>query len=294
MMIPGFHTERDGYNKREVDDYIDYLLIENKKISHENIELSQMWLTKLDQLEKQYLHCREQGFKEENIAWGRLSTLLEKSQHRQRQALATTQPLAKTSILGQESELTHGTEQGSKKPGKIKAICFNLVFYLTLVVIVLGVFLFMGTNTAGPPKDIAGFSAMMVLTRSMQNTIPQNALIVTKQVDPTTIRIGDDITYLMSNNTTVTHRVIHIQNNYAGTGQPGFETQGTMNEKPDAEIVIASNVVGRVIFQSLALGRGILYIRAHIMWVGIFTGLIIALSIALRVVFSKKHIEKLA
>ena len=282
MMAPGFHTEKNGYNKQEVDEWIDDLLAENKEITLENQELYQMWVTSLGELEEQYLYCREQGFKDENIAWSKLSTLLEVS--RERQELSPSMQ-----HCYQQNE---DTNYSKKKPSKIKSICFNLIFYLLLIAIVVGVFIFKDSGSAEAPQDIAGYSVMTVLTRSMQDVLPQNSIIVTKQVDPSTIQVGDDITYLMSNNTTVTHRVINIHDNYAGTGQLGFETQGTMNDKPDVDIVIAANIVGVVIFNSLPIGKGILFIREHIIIISIFAGLIFALSIALKSVFSKKRPEE--
>ena len=283
-MTPAFHGEKYGYNKREVDECIDNMLTENERITLVNKQLFLLWVTHLKELEAAYQKSREQGFHDETVAWSTLSTLLEESA-----ALQQSAP-----DVQQMPEVAEKAEHATKKPSRIKSICFNLVFYTALIAVVLGVFLFRDSGTAGPPQNIAGYSVMTVLTRSMQDVLPQNAVIVTKQVDPNTIQIGDDITYLMSNNTTVTHRVVDIHPNYAGTGQPGFETQGTMNERADAEIVIAANVVGRVIFCNLTLGKAILFIRAHILWVGIFAGLAIALSITLRVVFSKQKHGKTA
>jgi len=256
------------------------MLAENERITLVNNQLFLLWITHFGELETVYQKSREQGFHDETIAWSTLSTLLaESAQHAQPEPTAQQVP-----------EMPEKAELPMRKPSRIKSICFNLVFYSALVAIVLGVFLFKDSGTAGPPQNIAGYSVMTVLTRSMQDVLPQNAVILTKQVDPNTIRVGDDITYLMSNNSTVTHRVVSIQQNYAGTGQPGFETQGTMNERPDAEIVGAANVVGRVIFHSLSLGRAILFIRAHALWLSILAALVIALSMTLRVVFFKpKH-----
>jgi len=273
-MTPAFHSEKQGYNKREVDKYVDDMLAENKRITLVNNQLFLLWLT--------------QNSQNEAIETENLNGLLAESAKLQ-QSVSTEQ---QSNDLQQTADATAEAKHHVKKSSRIRSICFNLVFYTALIAVVLGVFLFKDSGTAGPPQDIAGFSVMTVLTRSMQDVLPQNSLIVTKRVDPSSIQVGDDITYLMSNNSTVTHRVVKIHQNYAGTRQPGFETQGTMNERPDAEIVGAANVVGRVIFSNLTLGKIILFVRAHVLWVSILAALIIALSMTLRVVLSKhKHVK---
>ena len=163
-----------------------------------------------------------------------------------------------------------------KKTFRVKSAILGALFYIGLAALVFAVYLFGTGNPTGPPRDMAGFSAMTVLTRSMQDVIPQHSLIVTRRVDLATIAVGDDITFLMPNNTTMTHRVIEIHQNYANTGMLGFQTQGTMNDRPDAEVVLEANLVGRVIFHNLALGRGLLFVRENILFVGIMTTLTIA------------------
>jgi len=242
-MIPAFHGEKNGYNKREVDEWVDTMLEEHHRLTS---------------LNKQLMNDGTVQYTEPPPTIG----------HR----------------IAKEKE-------SGNKSSRISAVFFDLIFYAIIIVAVVGVFQFRSGGN-GPPQDIFGYSVMTVLTRSMQDVIPQDSVIVTQQVDPNTILVGDDITYLMSNNTTVTHRVIAIHDNYAGTGAPGFETQGTMNERPDAEIVIAANVVGKVIFHNHMLGRGILFIRTHVMWIGILAGLLMALSMMLRIVFAKGKEER--
>jgi len=123
---------------------------------------------------------------------------------------------------------------------------------------------------------------MTVLTRSMHDVLPQNALIVTRSVDPHTLQIGDDITFLTPQNTTITHRIVDVVPNYRNTGAPGFQTQGTMNPRPDAEIVPAVNVVGQVIFHNLMIGNAVLFIRTNLILVGVMLAIAVAIIIVLR------------
>ena len=169
-----------------------------------------------------------------------------------------------------------------RERSRARRLLGSVLFYGILAALVFGVYLFGMNDPTGPPANVGGFSAMTVLTRSMQDVYPQDALIITRRVDPHTIGVGDDITFLMPNNTTITHRVVGIRQNYQNTGLPGFETMGTMNGSPDAEVVAAANVVGRVIFSSLFLGNTILFIRGNIWLICIFMVLGGALIFVLR------------
>lgn len=140
------------------------------------------------------------------------------------------------------------------KPKKKKGALFGeILFYSMLVLLVLVAF-FIRSNSNGKPNSIAGFSAFTVLTSSMEREIPKGSLVITQSVDPNTLKIGDDITYMSGPTSTITHRIIGITENYLDTGQRGFETQGIMNADPDKEIVASANVVGKVIFHNKFLG----------------------------------------
>ena len=105
------------------------------------------------------------------------------------------------------------------------------------------------------PKTIAGYSALSVLSRSMQSEIPQGSLVITHQINPGSIKVGDAITYMVSPTTSVTHQVIAIYSNYQNKGMPYFQTKGVDNSAPDKELVAASNVLGKVIWHVPYVGR---------------------------------------
>ena len=179
-------------------------------------------------------------------------------------------------------------DNSTDKPVSIKSRISGAIFYITLIAVVLGLYFTMGNTASKAPRNIMGFSFMRVLTRSMQNEIPQYSLVITRNVDPSTIQIGDDITYLRRDSSTVTHRVIGIQENYANTGALGFETKGTSNPNSDWEIVSAHNVIGRVIFHNLALGKAVNFVRSYAIYIAILAGLIICFIMAMRRFVSSK------
>lgn len=143
--------------------------------------------------------------------------------------------------------------QRPSKKNKAWKIIGEVVFYGLLVLLILSA-LFIRTAGDGAPKSLAGYSGMIVLTESMQSEIPKGSLVIAKQVDGNTLEIGDDITYMANQTTSVTHRIVGIVENYENTGERAFETQGVMNDRPDNQLVPAVNVVGKVVFHSEVLG----------------------------------------
>ena len=164
---------------------------------------------------------------------------------------------------------------------KIAQIMFTIVSYVFLLVVIAGVALF-GGDTSGntPPRDILGlgYSSMIVLSGSMQREYPRGSMILTRQVDPDTLEIGDDITFLSDRgNRVVTHRIVGIYENYDNR-ERGFRTQGIENSRADYEVVRSANIVGQVIFSSLAIGQGVTFVRSNIIFI---MGAIILLSVAI-------------
>jgi len=265
-MIPRFGRKEYGYDMRQVDEYIDKLQVENDALSRANYQLLMLYL----EGETGDSSAEDDAFSlNKAMINRRLVQLLDQQAHDPQRDMD----------LAME-ELSNLRQNRPRR----KVSVLGLFFYVLLAGFILASYWFGGEITAGPPQNIAGFSAMVVLSRSMQHDIPQDSLIVTRQVDPATIRIGDDITFLRSDNTTVTHRVINIHLNYNDSGMRGFETAGTANAQRDEEVVLASSLVGRVLFHNLILGRAVLFVRTNILLVSIFSVVAVVMITVLRAV----------
>ncbi len=163
-----------------------------------------------------------------------------------------------------------------KQTGKtslMKNVISDLIFYGILLSLMAASLAISGRNEAGP-RMFGGYSAFVVLTGSMDEVIPKGSLVVTKKVDPLELNVGDDITYMVSESTTVTHRIMEIEENYLDTGERSFRTQGVMNKDPDVNPVAAANVVGKVIYHNKALGAVVNYGQDNwpliIFFIGVF------------------------
>ena len=158
--------------------------------------------------------------------------------------------------------VTEASEQAvlEKRQKKKKSMVGDLLFYGVLAALIVGAVLLTGDGAQGP-RTFAGFTAQTVLTSSMESVYPKGALVVSHRTDPNALEIGDDITFMASETTTITHRIIGIVENYADTGQRAFQTQGVMNQAPDSQLVPAVNVVGKVVFHSHAAGKAVDFLK---------------------------------
>ena len=255
--MPQFNLALNGYDPDEVNSYID-------KLSNE-----------YHQLAKYCMSCESKIQKFEGAAASFQDHL------RPGPAVAASGGHGPDTSHGHDSQKTAG--KNGKRIWESRTTGF--LFYTALIVVVLVLFLSFSEDN-GVPRSIFGFSMMTVLTPSMQDVIPKDSLVVTRHVDAAALEIGDDVTFLVNEKTTMTHRIVGIYENYMNTGARGFETQGTMNASPDREIVAAQNLVGKVVFHNLLLGKVMVFMKKYALWICIFTPLFVGLFVALRIVFS--------
>lgn len=178
-----------------------------------------------------------------------------------------------------------------KNKKKLKSILFNTVFWIAIASVLASAFILTGKD--GSPRNVLGFSIFTVLTESMQSEIPKGSLVITQHADPDAIKIGDDVTYIKEDKSTVTHRVVSIYENYDNNGARGFETRGIENPLPDEEIVYADNVIGVVKFHTSAVGDILSYIRSNMFMVIIIFAVLIALFCVLKIFLRERKKEKL-
>ena len=180
-------------------------------------------------------------------------------------------------------ESGQGVEANGRRPEK-KSILSEAAFCGFLLVLLILSFLFRA-KADGIPRQIFGYSAQVVVSGSMQDTYSVGSLIVAKRTDPELLRVGDDITFLSGQSATITHRIVGILEGTGEDGERTFETQGTMNEKPDKNAVPAKNVIGKVVFSSLLLGKIALFINKRY---ALLIGGMVAFNILL---FTYQHIK---
>ena len=101
---------------------------------------------------------------------------------------------------------------------------------------------------------IVGLTPYVVLSGSMEPTYHTGSLIYDKKVDPFTLKEGDVITFMVSEDTLVTHRIVGVVPDEDEPGTIRFRTKGDANDAEDGTLVHYKNVVGTPVFTIPYLG----------------------------------------
>lgn len=138
----------------------------------------------------------------------------------------------------------------------LKKICgFCSTVLLVILLLVAGVLVI-------PP--LLGCKNMAVLSGSMEPNIGVGALVVAREAEPESLEVGDVITYRLSGDTLVTHRIIEIN-----AAEKNVLTQGDANDIPDGAPVPYEKIVGKVLFSVPLLGYLTMYIKTPLGIAGI-------------------------
>ena len=140
---------------------------------------------------------------------------------------------------------------------------FTRTLHWTITLIFIGLLILLALTFFAPVwwgVDLRG-----VASGSMAPTVPVGAMVVIEPVEIEEILPGDIITFQSPEmmDTVVTHRVIEVS---VMGGERAFRTQGDANEDPDLNLLPASKVLGRVMFDLPYLGYLSQFIRTRQGW----------------------------
>ena len=158
---------------------------------------------------------------------------------------------------------------------------WNIVSTALVVLIVLCAIFLMGSR-------LLGFQCYNVISPSMEPEYMVGDLIYVKDVDPTTIKEGDVITFIVNEDLVVgTHRVVRVD-----AENQRFYTKGDANEIEDQSPVHFNNVIGVPKFAIPKLG----YVSDFVqnppgMYITIGVGIILILAVFLPDMIGKKKNE---
>lgn len=108
---------------------------------------------------------------------------------------------------------------------------------------------------------LIGLEPYVVLSGSMQPTYEVGSLIYVKSVDHKELKAGDPITFMVSQDTVVTHRIVEVLVDGDDPNTLLFVTQGDANAAPDGSAVHYKNVIGKPVFSIPYLGYVSNYIQ---------------------------------
>lgn len=126
---------------------------------------------------------------------------------------------------------------------------WNVISTVLVAIVVIIALLLVGAR-------VFGLQVYAVLSGSMEPTYHVGSIIYVKSVDPSEIKVGDPITFVMNEELTVaTHRVVRID-----AENSAFYTKGDANDDPDAAPVHFNNLLGKPVFTIPYLG----YISSYV------------------------------
>ena len=167
----------------------------------------------------------------------------------------------------------------------IKKLWKGISWLLVAVVVLLAVAL-VGVR-------LVGLQPFVVLSGSMEPTYHVGSLIYVKDVDYKTLKVGDPITYLVSDDTVVTHRIIEVLVDEEDPDTIRYFTQGDANDVADGTSVHYKNIIGKPVFSIPYLG----YVSNYIQhppgtYVAIAVGALLILLAFLPDIFSEDDKKK--
>lgn len=122
---------------------------------------------------------------------------------------------------------------------------------LPILLVNLSIMFQANTNKDKVPS-VFGYKPFIVLSGSMETDIRVGDLIITKEVDPTTLKIADVIAFRDPEGTVTTHRIIEMVD---CLGSTCFITKGDNNSSQDQQLVELDDVEGIYIGRIPSVGN---------------------------------------
>ena len=154
--------------------------------------------------------------------------------------------------------------------------------------VLVGIVVLMAVALVG--VRLVGLQPYVVLSGSMEPTYPVGSLIYVRSVDYKELQVGDPITYMVSQDTVVTHRIIEVLVDEEDPDTVRYFTQGDANDTPDGTSVHYKNIIGKPVFSVPYLGYVANYIQNPPgMYVAMAGGAILILLVFLPDVFGDEE-----
>lgn len=101
---------------------------------------------------------------------------------------------------------------------------------------------------------LVGLKPFVVYSGSMEPVYHVGSLIYVKPVDHKELKVGDPITYMLNQDTVVTHRIIEVLHDEQEPDTTRYFTKGDANDVADGSSVHYKNIIGKPVFSIPYLG----------------------------------------
>ena len=138
--------------------------------------------------------------------------------------------------------------------GKILKVLFKILLWALEILIVFLALVIVTQRVTGDQKAFLGFRIYNVATGSMEPEYAVGDILISREKDPSTIKVGDNIVYLGNqggyDGKIITHNVIQVEQNE--NGDYLFHTKGRANTVEDP-IVHQDQLYGTIVYNNEVL-----------------------------------------
>ena len=176
------------------------------------------------------------------------------------------------------------------KNNKVLHVIGEIIYVLLFLLVILMLIVVVLQRVSDNSVTLGGFRLFSVATGSMVPEYEVGDVLISKEIEPSEIKVGDDIVYRGKegsfNGKIVTHRVISITEQ---DGKYHIITKGLANEEQDPEIT-DDQVYGKIIYQVKTLSAiSKLTSNIYIFYFCIFVPLAIIIVRQIRIIVTNKE-----
>lgn len=131
---------------------------------------------------------------------------------------------------------------------------WNAITTVLVAVVVIVALLLVGAR-------LFGVQVFTVLSGSMEPTYQTGSLIYVKDVDYKDLKAGDVITFMLSEDTVATHRIVEVVPDETDSSILRYRTKGDANDAEDGSLVHYKNILGTPVFTIPKLGYVANYVQ---------------------------------
>lgn len=144
------------------------------------------------------------------------------------------------------------TARRNRRLKKILKIILKIAYQILIIMCVLLIAIIVLQKVTSNNKSIGGYRIFRVITGSMSPEYDVGEVVVSKEVDPNTIEVGDDIVYQglygEYNGKIIMHKVIGIDKDE--NGELTFHAKGLHEGSIEDPLIKPSQIYGEVKFKS--------------------------------------------
>ena len=147
---------------------------------------------------------------------------------------------------------------------KAGSILLSVLLWGVILVAALYTVVTLATRDEANVSSIAGFSPLVVKTDSMSPTFNADDLILIHTTDPSTLQVGDIVTFhtIINNEYALnTHRIADIAEN---NGVRSYTTKGDNNAIADQHIIADGDILGKYVTRVPGVGRLINFLSSSV------------------------------